>query len=78
MPKPEAKAGGWVNAAPLDVPGGASAQRLIEEMTPSGVVNRAEIQRLMEEIERTNPNSPALARAKAALKAEEKDGRDST
>jgi hypothetical protein len=61
-------------SAPLDVPGGEGTQRLIEAMTPSGVVNRAEIQRLMAEIERTNPNSPALARAKAALKAEGKDG----
>ena len=59
---------------PIDVPGGASTQRLIEEMTPSGVVDRALIQRLMAELERTNPNSPALARAKAALAAE-KEGK---
>jgi len=68
--------GGWYDPAPLDVPGGERTQRLIEEMTPTfaGGVDRALIQRLMEELERTNPNSPALARAKAVLKAEGKDG----
>jgi len=47
---------------------------LIEELTPSGVVDRATMQRLMEELERTRPNSPVLARAKAALAAE-KEGK---
>ena len=64
---------GWYDPAPLDVPGGQQTQRLIEEMMPTfaGGVDRALIQRLMAELERTNPDSPALARAKAAL-AEEK------
>jgi hypothetical protein len=66
---------GWYDPAPLDVPGGDQTQRIIEEMLPTfaGGVDRALIQRLMEELERTNPNSPSLARAKAALAAEEKE-----
>ena len=66
--------GGWYDPAPLDVPGGERTQRLIEEMMPTfaGGVDRALIQRLMEELERTNPNSPSLVRAKAVLAAEEK------
>ena len=65
----------WITY-PLDVPGGAATQRLIEEMTPTfgDGVDRALIQRLMEELERTKPNSPVLARAKAALAAE-KEGK---
>jgi len=69
--------GGWYDPAPLDVPGGEQTQRLIEEMAPTfaGGVDRALILKLMEELERTNPNSPALARAKAALKVEAEDGK---
>ena len=65
---------GWYDPAPLDVPGGERTQRLIEEMTPTfaGGVDRALIMRLVKELERTKPNSPALARAKAALADEEK------
>ena len=64
---------GWYDPAPLEVPGGQQTQRLIEEMTPTfaGGVDRALIQRLMAELERTNPNSPVLARAKAVLGKEE-------
>jgi len=61
---------------PIDVPGGIATQRRIEEMTPTFAsgVDRALIHKLMEELERTNPNSPVLARAKAALAAE-KEGK---
>jgi len=62
---------------PIDVPGGEQTQRLIEQMTPAfSGVDRAQIMRLMDYLERTNPNSPSLARAKAALAAEEeRDGK---
>ena len=67
---------GWYDPSPLGVPGGEQTQRLIEEMMPTfaGGVDRALILKLMEELERTNPNSPVLARAKAALAAE-KEGK---
>jgi len=71
---------GWREALPLTVPGGEQAQRLIERLCndalPPGVsgdVTRADALRLMEYLERTNPSSPSLARAKAALAAEEKE-----
>ena len=59
---------------PIDVPGGEQTQRLIEEMTPTfaGGVDRGLILKLMVELERTNPNSPSLVRARAVLAAEEK------
>jgi hypothetical protein len=68
---------GWYDPSPLGVPGGEQTQRLIEAMCNAALpmskeVVRAEALKLMAELERTNPNSPALARAKAALAAEEK------
>jgi hypothetical protein len=66
---------GWQNPVALDVPGGQQTQRLIEEMCNNALpmsadVLRAEALKLMAELERTKPDSPSLARAKAVLKAE--------
>jgi hypothetical protein len=68
---------GWYDPGPLGPPGGEQTQRLIQEMCEAAIptsqgVSRAEILRLMDYLERTNPNSPSLVRAKAVLAAEEK------
>jgi hypothetical protein len=69
---------GWYEPEPLGVPGGEQTQKLIEEMCEAASLTSADMSRagmlkLMAELEQTNPNSPVLARAKAALAAEAKD-----
>jgi hypothetical protein len=68
---------GWYDPGPLGVPGGEQTQKLIEQMCEaasltSADVSRAGMLKLIRELERTRPDSPVLARAKAALAAEEK------
>ena len=70
---------GWYDPGPLGVPGGEQTQRLIEEMCDASSLTSADMSRagmlkLIRELERTRPNSPVLARAKAALAAE-KEGK---
>jgi hypothetical protein len=81
MPNPTP---GWREALPLGVAGGEQAQRLIEGMCNAALptalpvvreISRDEALRLIKELEQTRPDSPVLARAKAALAAEAKDGK---
>jgi hypothetical protein len=67
---------GWYDPGPLGVPGGEQTQRLIEQMTLPTVreITHNEALALIAELERTHPNSLVLARAKAILKVEGKDG----
>jgi hypothetical protein len=70
---------GWRDPGPLSPPGGEQSQRLIKEMCESASLvsadmSRAGMLRLIAELEQTRPNSPVLARAKAALAAE-KEGK---
>jgi hypothetical protein len=67
---------GWYDPGPLAPPGGDQTQRLIEAMTLPVIreITHDEAMKLIEELERTRPNSPVLARAKAALAAE-KEGK---
>jgi hypothetical protein len=68
---------GWYDPGPLGVAAGEQTQRLIEAMCNAELpmvreIGREEVLRLMAEVEKTRPDSPVLARAKAALAAEEK------
>jgi hypothetical protein len=72
---------GWINPHPLAPPGGEQTQRLIEQMCnaaslpTSREITHQEALRLIKELERTRPDSPVLARAKAMLKVES-DGKE--
>jgi hypothetical protein len=65
---------GWYDPGPLTVAGGEQTQKLIEQMTLPTIreITRDEAMKLVEELERTRPNSPVLARARAILKVEDK------
>jgi hypothetical protein len=64
---------GWYDPAPLGPPGGEQTQKLIEQMTLPVIreVTHNEALKLIEELERTRPDSPVLARAKAMLGVED-------